>query len=161
MPLALTFLATQFRMALVAREAGLRGAGQIQAHFNKIGARMWPERARQIEQTVSAFPKSRLERALVEVIRGGPVPARCAAGRPHRDGGNDSGADYALKLSGSELAQAQRDAALIPRRRVLLDDAPLGGAVDQGERLRHDRRGVFRVLGFEQPAKRTNLVAQP
>jgi DNA polymerase-3 subunit delta len=65
MPLALTFLGTQFRMALVAREAGLRGAGQIQAHFNKIGARMWPERARQIEQTVSAFPKSRLERALI------------------------------------------------------------------------------------------------
>jgi DNA polymerase-3 subunit delta len=68
MPLALTFLGTQFRMALVAREAGLRGAGQIQAHFNKIGARMWPERARQIEQTVSAFPKSRLERALVRLF---------------------------------------------------------------------------------------------
>lgn len=68
MPLALTFLGTQFRMALVAREAGLRGAGQIQAHFNKIGARMWPERARQIEQTVAAFPKSRLERALVRLF---------------------------------------------------------------------------------------------
>ncbi len=68
MPLALTFLGTQFRMALVAREAGLRGANQIQAHFNKIGARMWPERARQIEQTVSAFPKSRLERALIRLF---------------------------------------------------------------------------------------------
>jgi DNA polymerase-3 subunit delta len=68
MPLALTFLGTQFRMALVAREAGLRGAGQIQAHFNKIGARMWPERARQIEQTVSSFPKARLERALVRLF---------------------------------------------------------------------------------------------
>lgn len=68
MPLALTFLGTQFRMALVAREAGLRGAGAIQAHFNKIGARMWPERARQIEQTVSAFPKSRLQRAVVRVF---------------------------------------------------------------------------------------------
>ena len=68
MPLALTFLGTQFRMALVAREAGLRGAGQIQAHFNKIGARMWPERARQIEQTVSAFPKSKLERALIKLF---------------------------------------------------------------------------------------------
>ncbi len=69
MPLALTFLATQFRMALVAREAGLRGAGQIQAHFNKIGARMWPERARQIEQTVAAFPKSRLELAMVRLFQ--------------------------------------------------------------------------------------------
>jgi DNA polymerase III subunit delta len=68
MPLALTFLGTQFRMALVAREAGLRGANAILAHFNKIGARMWPERARQIEQTVAAFPKARLERAMVRVF---------------------------------------------------------------------------------------------
>jgi DNA polymerase III subunit delta len=64
MPLALTFLATQFRTALVAREAGLRNAGQIQAHFTKLGARMWPERARQIEQTVGAFSKTKLERAV-------------------------------------------------------------------------------------------------
>jgi DNA polymerase III subunit delta len=64
MPLALTFLATQFRTALAAREAGLRNAAQIQAHFNKLGARMWPERARQIEQTVGAFSRTKLERAL-------------------------------------------------------------------------------------------------
>ena len=64
MPLALTFLATQFRTALAAREAGLRNAAQIQAHFNKLGARMWPERARQIEQTVGAFSKNKLERAV-------------------------------------------------------------------------------------------------
>jgi len=69
MPLALSFLATQFRMALIAREANLRGAGQIQAHFNKLGARIWPERARQIEQTVEAFPKSRLERAVVKLFQ--------------------------------------------------------------------------------------------
>jgi DNA polymerase-3 subunit delta len=68
MPLALTFLATQFRMALAAREAGLRGAGPIQAYFNKIGVRIWPERARQIEQTVEAFPKARLERAVQKVF---------------------------------------------------------------------------------------------
>jgi DNA polymerase-3 subunit delta len=68
MPLALTFLATQFRMALAAREAGMRSAGQIQAHFNKLGARIWPERARQIEQTVQAFPKARLERAVVRLF---------------------------------------------------------------------------------------------
>jgi DNA polymerase-3 subunit delta len=64
MPLALTFLATQFRMALVAREAGARNAQQIQAHFTKLGARMWPERARQIEQTVSAFSKEKLQKAV-------------------------------------------------------------------------------------------------
>jgi DNA polymerase III subunit delta len=68
MPLALTFLATQFRTALAAREAGLRGAGQIQAHFNKLGARMWPERARQIEQTMDAFSKDRLEQAVKKVF---------------------------------------------------------------------------------------------
>jgi DNA polymerase-3 subunit delta len=68
MPLALTFLATQFRMALVAREAGLRNASQIQAHFNHLGARIWPERARQIEQTVQAFSKGKLERAVVKLF---------------------------------------------------------------------------------------------
>jgi DNA polymerase-3 subunit delta len=68
MPLALTFLATQLRTALAAREAGVRGAGQIQAHFNKLGARMWPERARQIEQTMEAFSKERLERAVEKVF---------------------------------------------------------------------------------------------
>jgi DNA polymerase-3 subunit delta len=68
MPLALTILATQFRMALVAREANLRNASQIQSHFNKLGARIWPERARQIEQTVQAFSKSSLERAVVRVF---------------------------------------------------------------------------------------------
>lgn len=64
MPLALTFLATQLRMALAAREAGLRGANQIQAHFTKLGVRIWPDRARQIEQTAEAFPKAKLERAV-------------------------------------------------------------------------------------------------
>jgi len=64
MPLALTFLATQFRTALAAREAGLRNASQVQAHFSTLGARMWPERARQIEQTVGAFSKGKLERAV-------------------------------------------------------------------------------------------------
>jgi DNA polymerase-3 subunit delta len=68
MPLALTFLATQFRMALTAREAGLRGTASIQAHFNRLGARIWPERARQIEQTVESFPKERLERAVSRVF---------------------------------------------------------------------------------------------
>jgi DNA polymerase III subunit delta len=69
MPLALTFLATQFRMALAARDAGLRGASQIQAHFNRLGARIWPERARQIEQTVEAFPKARLEQAVAKLFQ--------------------------------------------------------------------------------------------
>ena len=68
MPLALTFLSTQFRMALAAREANLRGAGQIQAHFTKLGARIWPQRAREIEQTVAAFPKAQLEKAMTKLF---------------------------------------------------------------------------------------------
>jgi len=68
MPLALSFLATQFRMALAAREAGLRNASQIQSHFTRLGARMWPQRARELEQTVEAFPKSRLERAVTKLF---------------------------------------------------------------------------------------------
>jgi DNA polymerase-3 subunit delta len=68
MPLALTFLATQFRMALAAREAGLRTAGEIHAHFSRLGARIWPERAREIGQTMEAFPKVRLERAVAKLF---------------------------------------------------------------------------------------------
>lgn len=68
MPLALTFLATQFRMALAAREAGLRSAGEIQAHFSRLGARIWPERAREIGATMEAFPKARLERAVAKLF---------------------------------------------------------------------------------------------
>jgi DNA polymerase-3 subunit delta len=68
MPLALAFLASQFRMALTAREARLRNASEIQAHFNRIGARIWPERARQIGQTMEAFPKARLERAVAKLF---------------------------------------------------------------------------------------------
>jgi DNA polymerase III subunit delta len=64
MPMALTFLSTQFRMALAAREAGLRNPGEIQAHFNRLGVRIWPERARQISETIHSFPKAQLERAI-------------------------------------------------------------------------------------------------
>ena len=67
MPLALTFLATQFRLALVAREANLRGANAIQGAFTRLGVRIWAERARQIEQTVDAFPKAKLERAVAKL----------------------------------------------------------------------------------------------
>ena len=66
LPLALTFLATQFRLAMVAHEAGLRNAQQIQAHFTKQGIRMWRDRAEQVNQTVAAFPGEKLARAIDE-----------------------------------------------------------------------------------------------
>lgn len=64
LPLALSFLAGQFRQALVAREAGLRNAADIQAHFTRLGSRMWRDRAEQVRQTLQAFPKEKLETAL-------------------------------------------------------------------------------------------------
>lgn len=69
LPLALTFLATQFRLALTAREAGLRTPQQILAHFSKIGVRIWPDRANQVQQTVAAFPPGKLEEALQRIFR--------------------------------------------------------------------------------------------
>jgi DNA polymerase-3 subunit delta len=64
LPLALSFLATQFRMALVAREANLKGASQVQGHFQKSGIPMWGSRAEQVWQTASKFSKTQLERGL-------------------------------------------------------------------------------------------------
>jgi DNA polymerase III subunit delta len=64
LPLALAFLATQFRMALVAREAGLRSASQVQAHFSRMGIPMWGSRAEQVWQTVAKFNKAQIERAM-------------------------------------------------------------------------------------------------
>lgn len=39
LPLALSFLASQFRQALVAQEANLRSAGQVQGYFSKWACR--------------------------------------------------------------------------------------------------------------------------
>ena len=64
LPLALAFLSTQFRMALVARESGLKSSQQIQGHFSRMGVPMWGSRAEQVYQTVSKFSKSQIERAL-------------------------------------------------------------------------------------------------
>jgi len=64
LPVALSFLAAQFRAALVAKEAGLRTPQQIQGHFAKIGVQMWGSRAEQVFQTVAKFSKTQLERAM-------------------------------------------------------------------------------------------------
>jgi DNA polymerase-3 subunit delta len=64
LPLVLSFLATQFRLALVAREAGLKNSGQIQGHFSRMGIPMWGSRSEQISQTVSKFSEPQMERAL-------------------------------------------------------------------------------------------------
>lgn len=64
LPLALAFLSTQFRLALVSKESGLRSSQQIQGHFSRTGVPMWSSRAEQIYQTVSKFSKEQLERCL-------------------------------------------------------------------------------------------------
>lgn len=64
LPLALTFVAGQFKYALIAHEAGLRNSQQIVGHFSKLGIRMWRDRAEQVAQTVSAFPRAKAEKAV-------------------------------------------------------------------------------------------------
>jgi DNA polymerase III subunit delta len=60
LPLALTFLSTQFRLALVAQEAKLTNAQQAQSYFGKIGVRMWRDRAEQLLGTAQAFSRKHL-----------------------------------------------------------------------------------------------------
>jgi DNA polymerase-3 subunit delta len=64
LPLALSFLSSQFRQALIAREANLRSAQQIQGHFTKMGVPMWSARADQVNQTATRFSREQLERGL-------------------------------------------------------------------------------------------------
>lgn len=64
LPLALAFLSTQFRLALVARESGLRSPQQIQGHFSRSGVPMWSSRAEQVFQTVSKFSREQLEQGM-------------------------------------------------------------------------------------------------
>jgi DNA polymerase-3 subunit delta len=67
LPLALAFLSTQFRMALAAREAGLKNSQQILGHFSRMGVQMWGSRADQVYQTVTKFSKPQLEHAMIPV----------------------------------------------------------------------------------------------
>ena len=64
LPLALTFLGTQFRLTLAVQEAGLRNAQQIVAHFSKQGVRMWRDRAEQLLDTSAAFKSAQLREGL-------------------------------------------------------------------------------------------------
>ncbi len=68
LPLALTFLATQFRLAMAARDSGLKTAQQIQAKFSQQGIRIWRDRAEQVYQTVGAFPGDKLGRAIEKIF---------------------------------------------------------------------------------------------
>jgi DNA polymerase III subunit delta len=69
LPLALTFLSTQFRLALAAKEGRITSSQQAQNFFGKLGVRMWRERAEQVIVTANAFTKERLGKA-IELIYG-------------------------------------------------------------------------------------------
>lgn len=68
LPLALSFLATQFRFALAAREARLSNAQAIQGHFSKMGVPMWRSRAEQIQQTAAAFQPAQMRAAITMIF---------------------------------------------------------------------------------------------
>jgi DNA polymerase III subunit delta len=64
LPLALTFLGTQFRLALAAQEANIRNSQQAVAHFSRQGVRMWRDRAEQLMRTAETFTPKQLQNAL-------------------------------------------------------------------------------------------------
>jgi len=64
LPLALTFLGSQFRLALAAKEARVNSVPQAQTFFQNIGVRMWRDRAEQVIATAAAFPRARLAQAV-------------------------------------------------------------------------------------------------
>ena len=67
LPLALTFLSTQFRLALAAKEAKIANGQQAMAFFTKMGVRIWRDRAEQVMGTAGAFSRERLSKAIVAI----------------------------------------------------------------------------------------------
>ena len=68
LPLALSFLATQFRLAYVAKEARLTNASQSQTHFTRQGTPRWRSRAEQGAQTAAAFSVEKLRTAAIKIF---------------------------------------------------------------------------------------------
>lgn len=64
LPLALTFLNTQFRLALAAKEAKVNSTQQALALFSRLGVRMWRDRAEQVLNTAAAFTAEHLAKAV-------------------------------------------------------------------------------------------------
>jgi len=67
LPLALSFLGSQFRQAVVAKEARLTNANQVQAFFAKQGIPMWRSRAEQVAHTASASSLPKLKDAVCKI----------------------------------------------------------------------------------------------
>ena len=69
LPLSLSFLSTQMRLALMAQQAGVKSAQQVQAHFSRSGVPMWPSRAEQVAQTLGRFSAEQLRRGLKLIFK--------------------------------------------------------------------------------------------
>lgn len=67
LPLALTILSSQFRLALAAKEGRVTSVVQAQGFFAKIGVRMWRDRAEQVMGTANAFTSDRLAQAVAMI----------------------------------------------------------------------------------------------
>ena len=67
LPLALSFLSTQFRLALAAKQARITSAQQALAFFTQIGVRIWRDRAEQVMGTASAFTEEHLAKATAAI----------------------------------------------------------------------------------------------
>lgn len=94
LPLALSFLAAQFRAALAAKEAALRSPQQVRAHLSGLGMTVWPSKAEQICQTMAAFTRPQISAAIENLFR---------ADRGLRDARPDDRVvmeDFILRLTG-------------------------------------------------------------
>lgn len=69
LPLALTFLGGIFRLALAAKEQGLRSVQDVQSYFQKQGMPMWRARAEQIHSASEKFSREKLEEGIGLVFR--------------------------------------------------------------------------------------------
>ncbi|HSW49596.1 MAG TPA: DNA polymerase III subunit delta, partial [Bryobacteraceae bacterium] len=67
MPLALNFLASLFRLALAARENGLRSAQRVQQALSKPGRPVWRSKAEQISQVAATFTQLQLAKGLAAI----------------------------------------------------------------------------------------------
>jgi DNA polymerase-3 subunit delta len=69
MPLALSFLASLLRLALAAKERGLRSPQQIQQELSRPARQIWSSKAQQIHQAATVFTKKQLETTLRRIFQ--------------------------------------------------------------------------------------------
>ena len=188
LPLALAFLSTQFRMALVAREAGLKSGSQVQSHFTKMGIadvgfarRSGLSDGCEIQQGATrARHEIDLSKRIADCATHGPTTAsswsslscgwpanshRIFVGQPILAAAAFQAAPSARSLNPlvylrRQCLHAQSQLRLIPRSRILLDDPALRRTVDDRKGLRQHRGGRLGVLAGKGAADLANRVTK-